>query len=335
MVPNVSLDAVSCVSKAQCVAVGSMPIPPPSQTVVGVIVTITDGVPGPVVEVGSTLGLTSVDCVSTTTCYAAGTDPYAPPGAPYPNTGGVIVTIENGSAADIAGVPVPSYGPGMPGYAYLYGIGCSGTTTCMAVGYAGALGGFAVNLKNGQLGKEGDLLPISEDSVNGIECVQDDWCVINARTEKGRDSAVGFTEKVKIGLRRGLPVIPGPSVAYTNLQGGDCHHNDLQFCMVAGSPVRTGPGIVLLVNGGRAVQVPGTNLLDDISCAGEYWCVAVGQSSFGEGALVPIGWEDPMGVHSVAGTSTFNGVSCAATGYCVAVGTAPTGGVVDSFRVWG
>ncbi len=265
MAPNVSLDAVSCVSKAQCVAVGSMPIPPPSQTVVAVIVTITDGVPGPVVEVGSTLGLTSVDCVSTTTCYAAGTDPYAPPGAPYPNTGGVIVTIENGSAADIAGVPVPSYGPGMPGYAYLYGIGCSGTTTCMAVGYAGASGGFAVNLKNGQLGKEGDLLPIREDSVNGIECVQDDWCVINARTEKGRDSAVGFTEKVKIGLRRGLPVIPGPSVANTNLQGGDGHDNHFQFCMVAGSPVRTGPCIVLLVNKGRAVQVPGNDLLDDIS----------------------------------------------------------------------
>ncbi len=326
--PTSSLDAVSCLSKAQCVAVGATD----SRKSLGVIVTVNDGVPGPVQEVQGTVRLTSIDCVSTTTCYAAGDDVYEPPGAPTPNTGGAVVTIENGSAADVRYIPVPEYGPGQPGHAQLYGIGCSGTT-CMAVGYAGALGGFAINT-----GRLGNLFPISEDNVNGIECVPGDWCVLNAQTEEGRDSAIGLVEKVGIGHRY-LHHDTAAGATHTTLHGGDCHQRDLQFCLVAGSVATpTGPGLVLTAvgsGGAVTVTVPGTKLLNDISCASSYWCVAVGQSSSDEGALVPVGWATPGGVVPVAGTSTFNGVSCAATGYCVAVGTGATGGVVDSFRVWG
>ncbi len=240
--PNVSLDAVSCLSKAQCVAVGATD----SRKSLGVIVTVNDGVPGPVQEVQGTVRLTSIDCVSTTTCYAAGDDVYEPPGAPTPNTGGAVVTIENGSAADVRYIPVPEYGPGQPGYAQLYGIGCSGTT-CMAVGYAGALGGFAINT-----GRLGNLFPISEDNVNGIECVPGDWCVLNAQTEEGRDSAIGLVEKVGIGHRY-LHHDTAAGATHTTLHGGDCHQRDLQFCLVAGSVATpTGPGLVLTAVGSGA-----------------------------------------------------------------------------------
>ncbi len=79
--------------------------------------------------------------------------------------------------------------------------------------------------------------------------------------------------------------------------------------------------------------------MNDLACAGSYWCLAVGQTTAGEGAVVPVGWEDPTTLQTVAGVDQFSGVSCPTQHFCIAVGTTGTGnsttGAIDTFPVWG
>ncbi len=317
VVPGMSLSGVSCSLENQCVAVGDVGSPGGTE---GAFVTIAEGVPGPVQTVPGTYGLTSVDCLSATTCVAAGTLPLQiEPGPPF--TGGAIVGIDNGIAFVAGSFPPPSFGPGAPGDLSLNGIGCSGPT-CVAVGYSGVIGGFAVKVN---AHGPGTLLPITPNSVNGIECVLGDRCKVNQS---------GGVESMKIGPGKRLR-IGAVAPAQSNLNGGDCHQADFEFCLVAGTSHGTGNVFDDIgTSGGGLVNVPGSSALSDVSCAGSYWCVAVGQSSSGEGVLVPIGWETPTSPVPVTGTTEFSGASCAPSGFCVAVGAGPTGAVVDSFRVW-
>jgi hypothetical protein len=320
VVPDMRLSGVSCSSENRCVAVGDVGS---SGGTEGAFVTIAEGVPGSVQTVGGTSGFTSVDCVSATTCYAAGTDPYqVDPG--IISTGGVTVLIENGTAVNGGSIAPPSFGPGTASFLSLNGIGCSGTTTCIAVGYSDVIGGFAVKVN--AAGVPGVVLvPITPNSVNGIECVQGDRCKINQS---------GEVESLKIGPGKRLR-IGAVAGAHSNLNGGDCHQEDFEFCLVAGTLHRTGNVFDDIgTSGGSLVNVPGSSALNDVSCAGEYWCVAVGQSTSGDGVLVPIGWETPRSLVPVTGTTEFSGASCVPSGFCVAVGAGPTGAVVDSFPVW-
>jgi hypothetical protein len=332
IVPGVALQGVSCFSKTQCLAVGDVGGLSGSPGTEGVYLTITDGVPGPVQTVAGTFALTSVDCVSATTCDAVGTDPFNQP-PEGSSTGGVIVVFENGTAVNGYTIAPPGFGPGVLGSLSLNGIGCSDTTTCMAVGYSDVIGGFAVNI--GTRGPGGVLFPTSLYSANGIECVQGDWCKINAEnagpSERGNG---GLVVAFKIGLDKRVRVGSAAGAVGT-LQGGDCHQEDFEFCLVAGSTY--GSGFVfddIGSSSGRVIPVPGTSSLDDVSCAGAYWCLAAGQGSSGVGVLVPVGWETPTSAVPVTGTSEFSGVSCVSSGICVAVGAAPGGAAVDSFRVW-
>jgi hypothetical protein len=169
-VPGVILDGVSCFSK-QCIAVGT------GRRNHGAFVVITDGVPGPVEKVRGTFSLTSVDCVSTTTCYAVGTDPYVNPEG-ISTIGGAVVTISNGNLASVDGLGVPNTGLETPGEMFLYGIGCSGTSACVATGFTSAIAGFAVTVSNGV--PDDNLVRTGPLSTNGAECVSGGRCMINA-----------------------------------------------------------------------------------------------------------------------------------------------------------
>jgi hypothetical protein len=340
VVHKVSLEGISCFSKYQCVAVGVRTGFPGIPGDKGVVVTITDGVPGPVEVVRGTYGLDSVDCVSATTCYAVGTAHFVNPPEPK-TTGGVEVTIVNGAVTSVADAGAPNVGPGGPGTEDLYGIGCPSPTFCVAVGFSNVVGGFAVEASNGEPGAQQNFLLTGPYNANGIECVTGDSCMVNAETmEPESNKIVGFDEVVTPARHGDLAVGKEEGGQFgTTLGGGSCHGDDIEFCLIAGSagshgiPIQGSHGLVYVAVGiasTRDVTVPNTSSLSDVSCASAYWCIAVGQSTSGEGVLVPIGWETPAAPVPVTRTTGFNAVSCVPTGLCVAVG----GTKVDSFRVW-
>jgi hypothetical protein len=331
MVPGASFSGVSCFSRSQCVAVGVGT----GDNQGGAYVVIADGVPGSVEAVPGTDWLSSVDCVSATTCYAAGTAPYVNP-AGQSTTGGAVVTISNGNSASVNGMGVPPVGLGDPGYMYLYGIGCSGTSACIVTGYTQAIGGFSATVSNGN--PDENLFRTGPMTTNGVECVNGGRCMINAGVLESlgdREIEFGWDWAAKIGPKGHLSLGAAGGVLKTTLNGGACHHNDLEFCLIAGSAGNEGVvDVAVGVTSTDNATVPGTSSLSDVSCAGAFWCVATGQSTSGEGVLVPIGWTTPSTPVPVTGT-LLGGVSCVSTGLCVAVGSGPANsGVVDSFRIW-
>jgi hypothetical protein len=71
---------------------------------------------------------------------------------------------------------------------------------------------------------------------------------------------------------------------------------------------------------GSVDDVAGTTGLNGVACGGTNYCVAVGQNSSGEGALVDILGETPGSTQPVSGTAQFTSVSCASATFCMAVG---------------
>jgi hypothetical protein len=287
--------------------------------------------------VPGTFSLTSVDCVSATTCYAVGTDPYVNPEGES-TIGGAVVTISNGNSTSVEGVGVPNSGLGTPGEMFLYGIGCSGISLCVATGFTTAEAGFAFTVSNG-VPAGNHLVLTGPLNTNGVECVNDRLCMINAGVlvgdRRGGEVESGLDWAARIDAKEHLLLGNAGGVLQTTLNGGTCHENDLEFCLIAGSYGKEGVvDMAVGVTSAHDASVPGTSFLSDVSCAGAFWCVATGQSTSGDGVLVPIGWETPEAPVPVPGTQ-LNGVSCISTGFCVAVGSGPANsGVVDSFRVW-
>ena len=310
VVPDVSFDGVSCFSKAQCVAVGLRL----GTNHGGAFVVIADGVPGPVEAVPGTIELTSVDCVSSTTCYVSGTAPYVNP-AGQSTTGGAVVTISNGSSASVNGLGVPPLGLGDPGFMDLDGIGCAGASACIATGFTPEVGGFSVPVIHGIA--DDKLRPTGALTTNGVECVNGRRCMVNANVIAGfgqGEAEFGWDWAAKIGAKGHLLLGPVGGVLKTTLNGGACHHDDLEFCLIAGSARKEGVvDVAVGVTSAHDAAVPGTSSLSDVSCASAFWCVATGLSTSDEGVLVPIGWETPEAPVPVTGTQ-FSGVSCASTG---------------------
>ncbi|MFN2607027.1 MAG: hypothetical protein ABR511_03890 [Acidimicrobiales bacterium] len=114
------LPDISCPDASTCFAVGS------TQDA-GIVVTVTNGVPGTIQQVtppgpfdpDGGNGLRSIDCVSVSNCIAGGGNQFSPPSTGY------FVTIANG----VAGPAVPVAGTGN-----FYDIACPTATSCVAVG---------------------------------------------------------------------------------------------------------------------------------------------------------------------------------------------------------
>ena len=331
-VPGTSaLNDVACTSKASCVAVGSVDGE-------GVVVPINNGVPGPAQVLSDTDTLTSVTCTKPGTCIAAGLAETELQDAPN-STGGAVVRISDGQAslADIF------LGIGMvytPDRVYgRVGIACSDTAHCMAVGTSTYEAGLADNILNDGSTPVQSISPVS---MSGVECVREDWCVADGQSQPEQRFPDGAAEFVQIGGAKGHISIRAivEFAERSNLYAGTCRNGSLEFCQMAG--VVGDEGAVFSVVGestGLTRPVAGTSVLNDLACAGSYWCLAVGQTTGGVGAVVPVGWEDPTTLQTVTGVDQFSGVSCPTQHFCIAVGTTGTGnratGVVDTFPVWG
>jgi hypothetical protein len=330
--PNVPLAAVSCISKHLCLAVGSEGGFGRDPGTEGTFVQITNGIPGTVQLVPSIYALVGVDCVNATTCYAVGNGPYSEPGVETPpgNTEGVVVIIDNGAVTGISSIPSPSNVLSQSGYSYLYGIGCESAATCLAVGYNSYPGGNAYRVRNGVAGTT--PIPTGQGNANGIECVGE-WCKINAETNA--EGQGGEVEPVQLGQGKKTKIthyLGGSELVY----GGDCHPGDFEFCLTAGAQGSPGEGALTFTGNWptTVTKVAGTSVLKDVGCVDNFWCVAVGTTTSGEGVRVPVVSKSPRTPIAVAGSSSLSGVSCVSNGLCVAVGTGPSSsGVIDSFEI--
>jgi hypothetical protein len=328
-----SLNSVACSSASSCVAVGSV-------AGQGVVVPIDDGVPGAPQTVNGADNLTSVWCTSAESCLAVGTGPFKNPPEPTAEVG-VVTEIENGVAGGAAPEMIGNGLPGAPDNVSPSGVSCTDAAHCMAVGNATYEDGFVVNIIRGEAAQM--LRSISPLAMSGVECMENDWCAVAGKTMSSDDRrSQGLVDFVQIGGSKGR-VGFGGSLAFgngSNLNSVACHDDSREFCVMAGVGGRNGAVFsVVGESSGVMRTVAGSSSLNDVACVGTYWCVAVGLTSTGQAAIVPVGWDLPRKLHSVSGADQFNGVSCPTPGFCVSVGfTGPRNsstGVIDTFRVSG
>jgi hypothetical protein len=308
------LDAVSCATAARCVAVGATTVDG-----TGVVVPISNGVPGSPVPVTGTKGLFGVSCPTTAFCEAVGAG----------NGSGVAVPVTDGSP----GPPVPVAGTNS-----LDGISCPTGPLCEAAGRSAAQG-VVVTLTSPTHAQAPS--PVAgTTSVNGIDCVSDSLCQVVASTSNGKYNDVVATVAGGVpGLFRVVP--PGTST----FSGVAC--SSASTCVAVGSGVHlvgsrnTPEGVVTtIVNGtpGGAVGVAATPAvhLEAVSCGGSAGCVAVGTdgtvaagASKGRGVSVTIAGGTPGHATPVPGSNLIlDGVSCPTSSSCIAVGTDGTAQVV-------
>ena len=328
-----SLDGVACSSASSCVAVGSV-------AGQGVVVPIDNGVAGTPQAVSGADNLTSVWCSTAGSCIAVGTGPYRIPPEPTVDVG-VVAGIENGIAGGAAPEMIGNGLPGAPDGVNPSGVSCTDPEHCMAVGTATYEDGFVVNIVRGEAAQT--LQSLGPLTMSGVECMENDWCAVAGQvTRADSPHAFGVVDFVQIGGSKGR-IGFGPSFGYgdgSNLNGVACHDQSREFCVMAGADRHSGALFsVVGESSGQMQAVAGSSSLNDVACAGTYWCVAVGQTPTGQAAIVPVGWDVPRRLHSVSGADQFNGVSCPTPHFCVAVGYTgpqnPSTGVIDTFPVSG
>jgi hypothetical protein len=309
------LAAVSCATAAECVAVGAT-----SVDGTGVIVPITNGVPGSPLMVDGTKGLDGVSCPTTTFCEAVGA----------------------GAGTGVA-VPVSSGKPGLPvavaGTLALNGVSCPTGPLCEAAGRS-ATQGYVVTLTSPT-----DALPVvpvaGTTSVNGIDCANNSLCQVVASTSNGSYNDVVAT--VTTGTPGTFKVVPPGTSTFSGIA---CPST--VTCVAVGNGVhlvkaRNIPeGVVVTTTNGAPGNVTGVSAtptvhLEAVSCGGANRCVAVGTNglvsngtSKGRGIFVTIDSGAPGEPTTLPGSDLLlDGVSCPTSTSCIAVGTNGTAQVVS------
>jgi putative hemolysin len=260
---DMDLNGVTCTSKVSCIAVGTGEIPdPPSRMMgVGVIVSITSGVPGSVQQVSGVgqIGVPDsiifygVSCWSATSCVAVGSDTYLD---------GVAVPITDGVAG--TELPVQAY--------QLNSVFCRTSGGCLALGSGPVSGSVVVPLKNGALGNGGGTVKDSS-GLNSVACRVSSACL-----------AVGGGSLVAP-MTRKHPGRAKPVSGASALNGVAC--NGTTYCLAVGSNASNEGAMVRITSEAPGIvqTVPGTSGLDSIACPDPDSCVAVGQNASGEGVI--------------------------------------------------
>jgi hypothetical protein len=130
------LSAVSCASKADCVAVGSSDVAP-----AGDYVTLAEAWNGATWSIEATHNpakasqLLAVSCLSATACTAVGSWQKPPPMGPRSGTKVLVEAWDGENWVVQEAPPLPS-----SPYGQLSGVGCTSVSACIAVGYSGLPG---------------------------------------------------------------------------------------------------------------------------------------------------------------------------------------------------
>ncbi len=258
------------------------PLPPASPSPLAVIPTLLD----------------SVSCNASNTCVAVGS-----PGA-------VATSSDGGSTWEVQ--------PGIPGVGALYGVSCTSSMHCVAVGY-GASGAAIETTQDGGSTWSAVTVPNGVTALDGVSC----WsstCAAVGETMSG--AAIVFSNDS--GSTWSSASMSSP---VTDLAGISC--SSPAICTAVGDGIGTSTAVALASSdGGRTWTAqtlpPGGQFLSSVSCPDPSSCLAVGAGSNGA----------PWAVQTSDGGSTWNtltlsgaasalySISCASPSSCIATGDA-------------
>ena|GEM_PF-3327994 len=349
------LNGVACSSATSCLAVGV------GQSG-GLVVAVTNGVPGSVAEVAAASELNAVACPTATTCVAVGSSSSS--------TGeGEAVLVVDGVPTVSVAVP-SSYG--------LAGVACPTVGTCVAVGGANAsvtsVGvGVVVALEatGGTLavGTSADVDGTTQ--LSGVSCPDAADCVASGGTSAGVGAFVALTlgtgspPPVSVGaisessgsfnlygiactnastcLGSGAGGVGGVTAPYTSASAGAAQPVSGMFpvyavacptttsCAVVGASSSAGTAVATTVTlSGSAAPVvdgPAAEAFYAVACPSPSSCLAVGATSSGTGFVATVPGPAPSGPPGpatvVPGAEVLAGVACPTSTTCLGVGSGP------------
>lgn len=300
------LNEVACPTATTCVAVGQFDDATGGH---GVVVPITNGVPGAAQVVAGTGVLFGVACSDATTCVAVGrvTD--------VSNVNHAVVvpfTITNGSLV-VGSTQTLSV------TATLNSVACYSATSCVAVGGPQSFQGVVVAITNGTAGPAQFVANVRV-GLTGVACYSPTAC-----TAVGLH-VVGLTnDGVLVAITNGSAGVAQRVTPTRNLNRIACGPSICEATGTADSP--RAAAVLQVINGvpGTLQLVPelapvGIGTLLGISCPTDTLCEAVGNAD--TGVLVPVDSGVPGTPQPIPGTAQLFGIACTSTATsCIAVGS--------------
>jgi hypothetical protein len=294
------LNAVACATATTCLAVGVSGSS-------GVVVPITNGVPGTPQAVSATNTLMGVACYGPTTCVAVGSFVQANRTS---NAVVVPITIANGSVVVGAVQTIPN----VEG---LNSVACYSTTSCVAVGTS-SFQGVVVPVTNGVAGAA-QFIADDDGGLTGVACYGPSACVA-----VGNNFPLFESDGVVVSISDGTAGAAQLVTTTSTLNGVACR---LSICEATGA-LQNPPqaGVVEIIAGvpGTPQVAPGSvNGLLGVACPTDTLCEAVGnapEGDFGTGVVVPVNSGVPGDPLAVSGASGLNGIACPTATTCIAVG---------------
>ncbi len=261
-----SLTAVSCPTTTSCLAVGYGPytLPPNRMAIEGVVVGITDGVPGginPVIGQGQigvidSVFLYGVGCSTDNSCFVGGSDYYL---------AGIVVRVKPNYVGNE--IPVSENS--------INAVACQKPSFCIAVGQ-----GTVIFISYGKTANEGS--PSGAGGLSSVSCRNAQWCLIGGVNGHGNEGAVALIVSKSL---RAAEVVSGTSV----INGVSCRATTVD-CLAVGDN-SSGEGVVAgIYDGtpGSAQAVVGTTGLNGVACLTNTSCLVVGTNGSGEGVMAMI-----------------------------------------------
>jgi hypothetical protein len=328
---NSSLSGVSCTSATSCTAVGNY------TNSGGTEVTLAETwngttwtaqtTPNPT---GTSASLSGTSCTSGTACTAVGS---------YVSSSGIYMMLAerwDGSKWTIQATPNPSNAPN-----FLYGVSCTSTTGCTAVGYYNGSGGDQLTLAvrwdgtNWTIQSTPDPSGGRESSLSGASCTAPAACTAVGYYVNTTGHQLMLAERWD-GVAWTVQTTPNPTGAqFSSLSGVSC--TSATACTAVGSYANSA-GLTLAErwNGTTWTVQPTPNptgtspSLYGVSCTSATACIAVGSyiDSTGNRVTLAERWDgtnwtiQPTPSPSGGGDSFLSGVSCTSATACTAVGYA-------------
>ncbi len=299
---------IACVSTSTCFGVTE-----DLQANEGGIVTITAGVPGPVIGVPGTGHVRAIACATAATCVAVGDGGSSPSGA--------VLLVAGG---------LPGTSLAASGTATLTGVACPTPSLCVATGVTASTEGVLVPITISGSGAAavasvGAPVTVAQTaSLDALACPDAADCIAaGASASGGLGAIVPITIATSpVSLSPGTVATSAGSFTFFGLA---CPLAATCVAVGSGGEVATYSGVL---GGGAspAQSVAGVKALSGIACPEPTSCIAVGNSA-ADGMTVSVA--DASGTPSTAtaysSAEGFGGVACPTTTTCIAVGRG-TGG---------
>jgi hypothetical protein len=295
-----TLNAVTCPTATSCVAVGQN-----AAGTEGIVVPISNGIPGSTQLVSGTLDLNGIACPDASDCVAVGRAAVSE---------GVVVPITNGTPGNAGAVS---------GATQLNGVACSTASDCFAVGQEDTSfppPGVVLPVTNG-IPASPQLVSAQNLGLNltGVACSSVTSCVAVGEDLTTSSSGEGAVVPITSGTAGGEGLAGGNalnSVACTATGNCIAVGNDQPM------PLQPVGFIVPITGPGMAQDIAGMPTLSGIACPGSDNCIAIGGGLGNAGEqILPITNGSPGQVIAASpGTPILAAIACGDASSCVGVG---------------